>query len=136
MTEEAKKDGVYFYSMEEENLKLQKQQVENINAAIRKVRRLSKQSQRFARAVVVEEAQSRLDGPGSAGLYVESPGRIDRVGLYPEDEDDTGQFCIPEPSMAETVTAALSQAISQLEKERRSFVSSRNSPVVKRWRIL
>lgn len=138
----AQDEEIHLYTMEEENYKLRQDQVKSINTSMRKVRKLSRKSQQFARAVVVEEVQKEIEKKDTAGLYVESPGRIERLGAeashYMDEpvEDDTGQFCIPEPTMTETVTAALSKALDQLEEERRSFSVGTSSPVIKRWKIL
>lgn len=113
-------------SIEEENNALRKSQVDRINSSIRKVRSISRQS---IRAVGAAEAKSADENPG---FYVESPGTIERIGSG----EDTGRFCIPEPTPKEKVSAALTEAIESLEKERRAFHASSSSPVVKSWKLL
>lgn len=131
-------ESVLFSSIEEENNALKKQQVQSINDCIRKVRRISKQSQRALRTTVVDDVREAIAAREKPGFYVESPGRIEQIGgeIGVNDDEDTGQFCIPEPTPTETVASALSHALDKLELEKRSFRGNSSSPVLKRWKIL
>lgn len=136
----APEDGAFLSTLEQENQKLQQEQVRRINNTMRKVRRISRDSQRFAKVTVVEEIEKRLTSTSaeeSASFYVEKPNRIEHVGPNGDGrEDDTGEFCIPEPSASAVVTEALDQAFHLIEQERREFRANLNSPVIKRWRII
>jgi hypothetical protein len=116
-------DSGFDGTLEMENRALQQSQVRSINDSMRKVRRISRESQKFARTPVVD----------GAGLYLESTGSIECVSSGVA-EDDTG--CIPEPSVSALVTKALNRAFSLIERELKTFKASKNSPVVKRWKII
>lgn len=119
-------------SMELENHELQQEQVRRINDSMRKVRKISRKSQSLVVEDAVQAVRDSLSAEDNPGFYVESPGTIEHVVV----EDDTGQFCIPEPDMKAVVTKALNQAFFLIDKERREFRSSKDSPVVTTWRIL
>ena len=127
-------EGVYTLTLERENEELQQAQTRRINESMRHVRSISKESQQFARTVVVEDIQETISAEEEPGFYVESPGTIERVSSARE--DDTGRFSIPEPDISAIVSKALDQAFLLIEKERREFRASKDSPVIKRWRII
>ena len=114
--------------LERENNELATQQVKKINDTLRKVRHISRESQRMS-AVSAE--------PPSVVEEVVVPSLRDSRR---EREDDTGQYLIPEPSQESTVSAVFSKAFELFEEECRAFNFSRakgtDSPVVKKWKLM
>lgn len=126
-------DTVYLYTtLESENRKLQSQQVKRINESLRAVRRLSRKSQQRLEIAAVTDEIEEVMATDSPGFYVESSVKIDRFSR----DDDTGQFCLPDPDENVKFDKVLERAFDFIEKERSSFKSKPNSPVVKRWRLI
>lgn len=130
-------DGVYTYTLERENKELQQAQVRRINDTLKKVQRISRESQQFARTPLVEGAQRTISSEDEPGFYVESPGTIERGGSNGKNgKSDPEGFCLPEPDTSAVVSRVIDQAFLLIEKERQEFRPKKNSPVVKRWRII
>lgn len=114
--------------LERENKELATQQVKKINETLRKVRHISRESQRM---------DAVRSTPPSVTEEVVSYSRMDSRR---EREDDTDQFLIPEPSRESTVSSVFSKAFELFEKECRehNFSKSRgtDSPVVKVWKLV
>lgn len=127
-------DGTYMYTLERENKELQQAQVRRINDTLEKVQRISMESQQFARTAIVEEVQRTISAEEEPVFYVESPGTIERVGS--NGKSAPGRFCLPEPDVSAVVSKVIDRAFLLIEKERLEFRPKKNSPVVKRWRIL
>lgn len=112
--------------LELENKELATKQVKQINDTLRKVRHISRESQRMS-AVSSHSVKEEVVLPS-------------RKDSRREREDDTGQYLIPEPSQNSTVSAAFSLALDLFEKECREFNFSRSSktdsPVVKIWKLV
>lgn len=117
-------------SLEFENRELATSQVRKINDTLRKVRRISRESQ----AVTATNSSVEPAVPLRVQeVYVPS-GKDSRR----ERDDSTDKFLIPEPKPASIVTDVFKQAFALFEQECVKFNATRDSrsPIVKRWKLL
>lgn len=123
-------------SLEFENRELATRQVRKINDTLRKVRRISRESQASLSSVEPASVESPLTH--KAPLRVQEVYAPSTKDSRRERDDSTDKFLIPEPKPASIVTDVFKEAFALFEQECIQFNATRDSrsPVVKRWKLL
>jgi len=132
--------------LEHENRELATRQVRRINDTLRKVRKISRDSQRMLRPVLettptpeipISIVDSSLPSPLSFQRVHEVSPPYSRADTRRERDDSTDKFFIPEPQSSSIVSEVFRKAFELFEQECAEFKLSRdhNSPVVRRWKL-
>ena len=106
--------------LEKENRELASKQVRQINDALLKVRRISRESKQAFKSVAVAEDTS-----------------TDTEADHNERDDSTDRLLIPEPTLDSPVRDVFKKALDMFEKECTQFrlVRDKNSPVIRTWKL-
>tara|TARA_R100000656_G_scaffold104176_1_gene76154 strand:+ start:183708 stop:184130 length:423 start_codon:yes stop_codon:yes gene_type:complete len=123
-------------SLEQDNRSTASQQVEKINSSLRKMRKLSRVSQRQLRAVADETTSTVEEST--------NPNLVDTIELnsFPADravrDYSTGEFLIPEPDAGKGLFADMLSAATQIVRREKASMKplSQRGKVVHRWKIL
>jgi type I site-specific restriction endonuclease len=120
--------------LEKENRELASKQVRQINDTLRKVRRISRESQQMFQAVEEEKTEvSAAPVPVTVQEVVVARPRDTRR----ERDDNTDKFLIPEPALESPVSEVFRKAFEMFEEECAQFRFNRmkNSPVIRTWKL-
>lgn len=119
-------------TLEKENRELASKQVRQINDTLRKVRRISRESQQGL-LPVLEEPQD-VNFPLAVQEVVVSRTHDSRR----ERDDSTDKFLIPEPTLESPVSEVFRKAFEMFEREcsQFRFTRGKNSPVVRSWKLV
>ncbi len=117
-------------AIERENRELATRQVRQINDTLRKVRRISRESQQLVPAV--EPADEK-----SVPLVVQEIVAARNRDPRREADDNTDKFLIPEPSLESPVTEVFRKAFEMFEQEcsQFKFTRGKGSPVIRTWKL-
>lgn len=124
-------------SIELENRELATQQVRRINDTLRKVRKISRDSQDSLPKC--PDVAPVVVSASSVPLHVqEIPPPFSRQDTRRERDDSTDKFLIPEPKKSSVISDVFRRAFDLFEQECVQFKASRDpkSSVVKRWKLL
>lgn len=124
-------------SLEKENRELASKQVRQINDTLRKVRRISRESQQMVRPLLEEEVTEvnvlRAMAPSTIHEVVVARARDSRR----ERDDNTDKYLIPEPALDSPVASVFRKAFEMFEQEcsQFKFTRGKNSPVIRTWKL-
>jgi len=129
-------------ALEKENRELATQQVRRINDTLRKVRSISRQSQQMLRpvfddGVTVSDTPTDPAPAMSAAVTIEEVVPPRRLDPRRERDDSTDKLLIPEPALESPVSEVFRKAFEMFENEcaQFRFTRSKNSPVVRSWKL-
>jgi hypothetical protein len=124
-------------ALEKENRELASKQVRKINDTLRKVRKISRDSQQMVRPVLLEAVLPAPVEPESSSVIVEEVFSARGKDARRERDDSTDKILIPEPALDSPVGEVFRKAFEMFEAEctQFRFTRNKNSPVVRSWKL-
>lgn len=128
-------DEVDGLALEKENRELASKQVRKINDTLRKVRKISRDSQTMLRPVLDSQAAESVEAASS--VVVEEVFVAKGRDARRERDDSTDKILIPEPALDSPVGEVFRKALEMFEAEctQYRFTRGKNSPVVRSWKL-